>query len=73
MAMVVGVTPAALVGTSPLRDMRAGGPTGTAAGLGVGGLVLLSITLPLVLRVTARLCGFSGTALVVVSFLLPAA
>lgn len=51
MATVIGVTLAALVGTSPLRDMRDGSPTGTAVGLGVGGLVLLSITLLLVLRV----------------------
>jgi hypothetical protein len=51
MATVIGLALAALIGTSPLSDLRTNGPSGWAVALGAVGLGLLGVALFLVLWV----------------------
>jgi hypothetical protein len=51
MATIVGVALAALIGTSPLADMREAEPSWVTLALGVAGLLLLGVTLWLILAV----------------------
>jgi hypothetical protein len=51
MATVIGVALAALVGTSPLSDMRTSGPSAWAIVLGAAGLALIGLALFLILWV----------------------